>query len=208
MLQKKFQVLSKKQNKKIFLNKFVNKFKLRTKIISLRKINFKENFKINSLKLIKFLKDNKLKTKIVGGYYPCNHEIDDLEVLNLFSKNKKIISLPIIENNNQMDFYEWSKDNPLKINKYGIIEPLSQKKVYPDILLVPLLAFDKQLNRLGYGGGFYDRYIEKIENKKKVFKIGFSFSFQELKEVPVNNYDKKLDLIITERGLIFWEFYF
>jgi len=181
----------------------VNKSKLRRKITSLRKKNFKENFKINSLKFIKFLKDNKLKTKIVGGYYPCNHEIDDLEVLNLFSKNKKIISLPIIENNNQMDFYEWSKDNPLKINKYGIIEPLSQKKVYPDILLVPLLAFDKQLNRLGYGGGFYDRYIEKIEIKKKVFKVGFAFSFQELKEVPVNNYDKKLDLIITERGLIF-----
>ena len=208
MLQRKFQVLSKKQNKKIYLNKFVNKSKLRRKITSLRKKNFKENSEINSLKFIKFLKDNKLKTKIVGGYYPCNHEIDDLEVLNLFSKNKKIISLPIIENNNQMDFYEWSKDNPLKINKYGIIEPLSQKKVYPDILLVPLLAFDKQFNRLGYGGGFYDRYIEKIENKKKVFKIGFSFSFQELKEVPVNNYDKKLDLIITERGLIFWEFYF
>ena len=153
--------------------------------------------------MIKFLGDNKLKTEIVGGYYPCNHEIDDLEVLNLFSKNKKITSLPIIKKNNQMDFYEWSKDNPLKINQYGIIEPLSQKKVYPDILLVPLLAFDKQFNRLGYGGGFYDRYIEKIENKKKVFKIGFSFSFQELKEVPVNNYDKKLDLIITERGLIF-----
>ena len=82
----------------------------------------------------------KLKTKIVGGYYPCNHEIDDLEILNLFSKNKKITSLPIIKKDNQMDFYEWSKDNPLKINKYGIIEPLSQKKVYPDILLVPLLA--------------------------------------------------------------------
>ena len=203
MLQRKFQVLSKKQNKKIYLNKFVNKSKLRRKITSLRKKNFKENFKINSLKFIKFLKDNKLKTKIVGGYYPCNHEIDDLEVLNLFSKNKKIISLPIIENNNQMDFYEWSKDNPLKINKYGIIEPLSQKKVYPDILLVPLLAFDKQFNRLGYGGGFYDRYIEKIEIKKKVFKVGFAFSFQELKEVTVNNYDKKLDLIITEKGLIF-----
>jgi len=181
----------------------VNKSKLRIKITSLRQKNFKENLKINSLKFIKFLKDNKLKTKIVGGYYPCNHEIDDLEVLNLFSKNKKIISLPIIENNKQMDFYEWFKDNPLKINKYGIVEPLSQKKVYPDILLVPLLAFDKKFNRLGYGGGFYDRYIEKIEIKKKVLKVGFAFSFQELKQVPVNNYDKKLDLIITERGLIF-----
>ena len=153
----------------------MNKSKLRRKITSLRKKNFKENLKINSLKLIKFLRDNKLKTKIVGGYYPCNHEIDDLEVLNLFSKNKKITSLPIIKKNNQMDFYEWSKDNPLKINKYGIIEPLSQKKVYPDILLVPLLAFDKQFNRLGYGGGFYDRYIEKIEIKKRSLKLDLLF---------------------------------
>ena len=118
----------------------MNKSKLRREIILLRKKNFQEDCKINSLKLIKFLRDNKNKTKIVGGYYPCNHEIDDLEVLNLFSNNKIITSLPVIEKNNQMDFYEWSKVNPLKINKYGIIEPLSQKKVYPDILLVPLLA--------------------------------------------------------------------
>ena len=68
----------------------MNKSKLRRKIISLRKKNFHENLKINSLKLIKFLSDNKLKTRIVGGYYPCNHEIDDLEVLSLFSKNKKL----------------------------------------------------------------------------------------------------------------------
>ena len=77
----------------------MNKSKLRRKITSLRKKNFKENFKINSLKLIKFLRDNKLKTKIVGGYYPCNYEIDDLEVLNLFSKNNIITSLPIIKKN-------------------------------------------------------------------------------------------------------------
>ena len=66
----------------------MNKSKLRRKITSLRKKNFKENLKINSLKLIKFLKDNKLKTKIVGGYYPCNYEIDDLEVLNFLVKKE------------------------------------------------------------------------------------------------------------------------
>ena len=180
----------------------MNKSKLRRKITLLRKKNFQENFKINTLKLIKFLKDNKLKTKIVGGYYPCNHEIDDLEVLNLFSKKKNITSLPIIKKNNQMDFYEWQKDNPLKINKFGIIEPLSQKKVYPDILLVPLLAFDKQLNRLGYGGGFYDRYIEKIEKRKKIVKIGLAFSYQKIKSVPINKYDKRLDFIVTEKEIL------
>ena len=65
----------------------MNKSKLRRNITFLRKKNFQENLKINSYKLIKFIRDNKLKTKIVGGYYPCNHEIDDLEVLSLFKNS-------------------------------------------------------------------------------------------------------------------------
>ena len=61
-----------------------------------------------------------------------------------------------------MDFFQWSLKDPLKINKYGIPEPISKKKIYPNILLIPLVAFDKNLNRIGYGGGFYDRYIKKF----------------------------------------------
>ena len=62
-----------------------------------------------------------------------------------------------------MDFFEWSSKEPLSINKYGIPEPTSNKIKFPDVLLVPLLAFDKNLNRVGYGGGYYDRYISKIK---------------------------------------------
>ena len=62
-----------------------------------------------------------------------------------------------------MDFFKWSSKEPLSINKYGIPEPVSDKVVYPDILLVPIVAFDKNFNRIGYGGGFYDRYIKKIK---------------------------------------------
>ena len=67
-----------------------------------------------------------------------------------------------------MDFFRWSIKDPLKINKFGIPEPISKKLEYPDIIFVPLLAYDKYLNRVGYGGGYYDRYIKKI-NKKKIF---------------------------------------
>ena len=74
-----------------------------------------------------------------------------------------------------MDFYKWSATDPLVINKFGIPEPTSKTKIYPDILLVPLVAFDKNLNRIGYGGGFYDRYIQKIRKVKKVVTIGFAF---------------------------------
>ena len=66
-----------------------------------------------------------------------------------------------------MDFYHWSVEQPLSINQYGIPEPITNKVLYPSILLVPLVAFDKRLNRIGYGGGFYDRYIKKIKKKKK-----------------------------------------
>ena len=70
---------------------------------------------------------------------------------------------------------------------------------YPDILLVPIVAFDKDFNRIGYGGGFYDRYIKKIKKIKKVITIGLAYSFQKVKKISVNKYDVKLDYIITER---------
>ena len=96
-----------------------------------------------------------------------------------------------------MDFFKWSTIDPLVINKFGIPEPISKKKIYPDILLVPLVAFDKKLNRVGYGGGFYDRYIKKIKKIKKVVTIGFAFPFQEVKKIPTNNFDVKLDFILV-----------
>ena len=101
-----------------------------------------------------------------------------------------------------MDFFEFINGDPLKINKFGIAEPISAKKIYPDIIFVPLVAYDDDLNRLGYGGGFYDRYLEKVSKIKKIFKIGLGFSYQEIKKIPINKHDKKLDLIITEKKII------
>tara|TARA_Y100001970_G_scaffold178760_1_gene217599 strand:+ start:212 stop:757 length:546 start_codon:yes stop_codon:yes gene_type:complete len=180
----------------------VNKFKLRSKILNLRKKNSNKNSKLYPERIYQFLKKNKINFKNVGGYYPCNHEMDDLDMLN-FLRNKRVnISLPIIRENHQMDFFEWTNEDPLKINKYGIVEPISIKKVYPDVIFVPLVAYDDNLNRLGYGGGFYDRYLGKIVKIKKILKIGLGFSYQKIKKIPINSYDKKLDLIITEKKII------
>ena len=101
-----------------------------------------------------------------------------------------------------MDFKHWSTNDPLIINKYGIPEPTSKKTVYPNVIFVPLVAYDKNLNRIGYGGGFYDRYIEKLKKKKKIIKIGLAYSFQEIKKIPFNTHDKKLDFIITDKKII------
>jgi len=169
----------------------VNKSQLRKKILKIRKNNFNKNLKININNFISFLKININNINTLGGYYPSNHEINDLEILGLLEKKNFKISLPVVKKNNQMDFFKWSKNDPLKINKYGIPEPVSSKIFYPDILLVPLVSYDNDFNRLGYGGGFYDRYIEKIEKIKKVIKIGLAFSCQKLKNIPINQYDKK-----------------
>jgi 5-formyltetrahydrofolate cyclo-ligase len=180
----------------------VNKSQIRNKIIKIRKKKFDKNLQINLVKFISFLKNNKLHLKGVGGYYPSNYEIDDLDILDLLEKKNFKVSLPIIKKDNQMNFYNWSRNDPLKINKFGIPEPVSSKIFYPDILLVPLVAYDSNLNRLGYGGGYYDRYIEKIEKIKKIKKIGLAFSFQKISSIPINQYDKKLDFIVTEKEIL------
>ena len=177
------------------------KSKLRDKILKIRKKNSEKSININPNNIYSYLNKKNYNLKIVGGYYPTNHEINDLEILNYFFKKGSTISLPKIKKRSQMEFYQWHKSDPLLINKYGIPEPVSDNIVYPDILLIPLVAFDKELNRLGYGGGFYDRYIQKITKIKKIVKVGLAFSFQKLKIIPTNKHDKKLDIIITEKDI-------
>ena len=178
------------------------KSRLRDKILKVRKKNSKKSINIKPSVIYSYLKKKNFNLKIIGGYYPTNYEIDDLEILNYFFKKGSTISLPKIKKKGQMEFYNWNKNDPLLINKFGIPEPETTISVNPDILFVPLVAFDKELNRLGYGGGFYDRYIQKISKIKKIIKVGLAFSFQKLKTVPVNKHDKKLDIIITEKEII------
>ena len=178
------------------------KSKLRKKILKIREKNNKKNIQIDFNKIIKILKKEKMTIKNIGGYYPINFEIDDLELLKKFEKKKFNISLPVVKKNFKMDFYQWSFSDPLKINKYGIPEPETKNLVYPDVLLIPLVAFDKNLNRLGYGGGYYDRLIEKLSKKKKIVKIGLALSVQKIDKVPINIYDQKLDYIVTNKNIL------
>ena len=177
----------------------MNKPQIRKKILKLRRQKKIKKFVFNFDFILSFLKKKKVTGKIIGGYYPYNYEIDILQILKKFEKKKFIIALPKIKKNSQMNFFEWSTNDPLAINKFGIPEPISGMVKYPDVLLVPIVAFDKNFNRIGYGGGFYDRYIKKIRKQKKVLTIGFAYSFQKVKKIPTNNYDIKLDFIITNK---------
>ena len=176
----------------------MSKKKIRKKLINYRKKNFKD-LKINFSQIELIINKSVLKkVKTIGAYYPINYEIDCLWILKQLEKSGHKISLPITKIENKMDFFEWSLKKPLNISKIGIPEPISKKKVYPDVILVPLVAFDNRKFRLGYGGGFYDRYIKKIKKIKKIITFGIAFSFQKVRKIPTNKYDEKLDYILTE----------
>ena len=177
----------------------MNKSEIRKKILKIRKQNSSKTLEIHFKDIAKVLKKKNFFGKIVGGYYPYNQEVDVIKILEKFEKKKYQILLPKIKKNYQMDFFNWSTKEPLLLNKYGIPEPISNKVNYPGILLVPLVAFDKNFNRIGYGGGFYDRYIKKIKKIKKILTIGLAYSFQEVKKIPTSKNDVKLDYILTDK---------
>ena len=175
----------------------MKKSQIRKKILKKRyNFNFKSK-KINHLNLIKLIRKVS-KNKNIGLYYPIGSEVSTIEMIQYLRKKKYIISLPVLEKNSKMSFYEWNEESPLKINDFGIPEPIKLKKIKPFTLVIPIVAFDAELNRLGYGGGFYDRFISKIEKTKKILKIGLAFSCQKIKKVPTNRFDKKMNYILTE----------
>ena len=172
---------------------------IRKKLLKIREKNYLNNDQINISPIIKILRKRKYKNKILGGYYPYNYEIDIMPLVEKFQRLNYCITLPKIGMNSEMNFFQWSTKDPLSINKFGIPEPISNKTKFPDILLVPLLAFDKNFNRIGYGGGFYDRYINRLKKIKKIITIGVAYSFQKIKKIPVEKYDIKLDFVVTEK---------
>ncbi|MDC6465401.1 5-formyltetrahydrofolate cyclo-ligase, partial [Pelagibacteraceae bacterium] len=108
------------------------------------------------------------------------------------------------ESPTKISFKKWIFKNPLYVSKFGILEPQnSGKNVIPDFILVPLVAFDNSLNRIGYGKGYYDRSLKKISmNKKKMISVGIAYSFQRCERIPINKHDHKLNYIFTEQGII------
>ena len=178
----------------------MSKSKIRKKILNIRRKKISQNINFSFFEILKKIKKKNLK--IIGGYYPVNFEVNVLNFLNELEKKGYKISLPVIKKNKEMDFYLWSFKDFLKLNKFGIPEPEKNKKVIPELIIVPLVAFDKKLFRIGYGGGYYDRYIQKYLIKKNILKVGIAYSFQKINKVPINKFDKKLDIIITEKYIL------
>ena len=173
---------------------------LRKKYFNLRKKRYYEVDQKFFLPLIEIIKSNFKKNDLkLALYYPSNFELNVLKFLeNEYMKNKSVL-LPVIEGKNKMNFYSWKKNEVLFINKFGMLEPGKKKSAkIPNFLLVPVLAFDKQNYRLGYGKGFYDRYLNKFNN---ILTVGIAFSFQKYHKLPRDKKDVKLNYILTEKGI-------
>ena len=179
-----------------------SKEKARRKILLIRK---KRYFSVNAnffKPLIRLM--NRKKKKNISLYYPSNYEVNTMKLFEILKSRKNLVtSLPVITSKRTMKFLKWKLLETLKVNSYGFLEPTTNTKtVSPDLILVPLVAYDRFRNRLGYGKGYYDRFLGKyLKKHKNILTIGIAFSFQKYKKIPTTKFDIKLDYILTEKGI-------
>ena len=147
--------------------------------------------------------------KEVGLYYPIFNEISPLVFIEYFKVNKITTALPVVDcNSNSMVFKKWFKKEKLQKSHIGSYEPLrTNKTIFPQVIVVPMLMFDRKLNRLGYGAGYYDKLISTLKRyfdkkQKNFITIGLAYSEQETKTIPYESHDQKLDFIVTEKEIL------
>jgi 5-formyltetrahydrofolate cyclo-ligase len=141
---------------------------------------------------------------IVSGFSPMKSEISPLPLLRKLGNAGAQLALPAIAGRGHpLIMRAWSFGAPLKSGQWGIREPTADAaEVAPDILLVPLAAFDRAGHRIGYGAGYYDMTIRGLRAKKPVVAVGLAFAAQEIPQVPATERDERLDLVLTEREII------
>jgi 5-formyltetrahydrofolate cyclo-ligase len=143
---------------------------------------------------------------LVASYCPCRGEIDPAPLVAALVNAKHRVCLPcIVRGQSVLAFREWSPGCLLVPGPLGSIpEPSgTASSVAPSILLVPLLAFDRRGQRLGYGGGYYDRTLALLRKQRRILAVGLGFSSQEVAAVPVSDNDQPLDAVATDSG-VFW----
>ena len=141
---------------------------------------------------------------IVSGYWPIRAELDPLPLMHALEARGARLALPVIVARDQpLTFRAWNAETQLLRGQFGIMEPSPQSPaVLPDIVLVPLAAFDRLGHRIGYGAGHYDRTFEQLRAAKNFTAIGVAFAVQEIDEVPAEPHDVQLDYVLTEAGTL------
>jgi 5-formyltetrahydrofolate cyclo-ligase len=141
---------------------------------------------------------------IVSSYLPLQSEINPVPLMRRFAEAGAQLALPVVAGRGQpLIMRAWTFGQALGSGVWGIREPKPESpEVFPDILIVPLLAFDQRGHRIGYGAGYYDMTIARLRTLKPIIAIGVAFAAQEIDEVPTSPRDARLDLVLTERGMM------
>lgn len=138
----------------------------------------------------------------LAGYMPIRTEISPLAAMAEASAYGPV-GVPVIQAEGQpLEFSRWTPDGPLREGPFGAQVPEVDDYFDPEILIVPLVAFDRRGGRLGYGGGFYDRTLERLRARRATLAIGFAFGAQEAADLPLEPTDQPLDMIVTEAGIL------
>ena len=138
----------------------------------------------------------------MSGYMPIRTEIDPLPSMAKISFYGKV-GVPVIQGANEpLLFAAWTPRIEMIEGQFGAKVPLSKNFFTPELLIVPLVAFDRKGGRVGYGGGFYDRTLEKLKMDKPVLAVGFAYSCQEIERVPLEKTDQRLDFVVTEKDVL------
>jgi 5-formyltetrahydrofolate cyclo-ligase len=140
----------------------------------------------------------------VSGFMPLKSEINPLPLMQKLAEQGARLALPVVAGRGQpLVMRQWAWGEPLASGVWGIREPNADvPEVEPDILLVPLLAFDRAGHRIGYGAGYYDMTITGLRAKKPITAVGIAFAAQEIAAVPATPRDARLDLVLTEKEVI------
>ena len=141
---------------------------------------------------------------VVSGFWPMRSEIDPLPLMRQLAARGAKLALPLVQGRGSpLAFRAYAFGDPLRAGTWGILEPLSAAPfVAPDLLIVPLAAFDRGGHRIGYGAGYYDMTLRQLRAQKSIVAIGLGFAVQEISAVPATAHDERLDLVLTERELI------
>ena len=141
--------------------------------------------------------------KVISGYCPIRTEIDPIPLMKALHTAGHQIAVPVIMGEGlPLEFHEWWPGIAMQDGAFGAAVPVDGNALVPNVLLVPLLAFDRRGWRLGYGGGFYDRTLEGLRASGAVRAIGLAYATQEIDTVPTEPTDQPLDAIATERGVL------
>jgi len=137
--------------------------------------------------------------RVLSGYMPMRTEIDPLPAM---AAHQGPVGVPvIIAKATPLRFREWSPGAAMIEGTFKAMIPAEGAWLDPEVLIVPLLAFDAHGYRLGYGGGFYDRTLAGLRARGPVLAVGFAFAAQEVPEVPIDAFDQRLDAVVTEKGV-------